>query len=521
MHRILLHAIIQEEPMAAPSEKLAQSLEELRKIQSGSGIAVIRSSDLSRTHRDRLIANGFIFEVIKGWYIATRPEIRTGDTTSWFTSFWYFASVYLRERFGTEWCLSPEQSLQILSGNMSVPRQLIVQSPKGKNNKVDLPHGTSFFDFKSTMPQVNEVISKDGLNVYSVASAFILCSPSWFSRNPTDARTALSMIRDSSEILPLLLKGGHTTIAGRLAGAFRNIGRTRIADDIIHAMKSAGYAIRESDPFADTLPSILHTRETSPYANRIRLMWHQMRQQVIDSFPAAPGLPTDAAEYITRMNGIYTSDAYHSLSIEGYRVSEELIEKVRKGKWNPDRDHDDRGHLDAMAARGYWQAFQAVSKSIREILKGKNAGQIALNDHGNWYRELFAPSVQSGILKPSDLAGYRSDQVFIKGSMHTPPKPEAVRDAMPVLFEMLEAEKDASVRAVLGHFIFVYIHPYMDGNGRIGRFLMNAMLASGGYSWTVIHKEQRSAYMAALEKASVDQDIVPFAKFIASQMSEK
>ncbi len=58
---------------------------------------------------------------------------------------------------------------------------------------------------------------------------------------------------------------------------------------------------------------------------------------------------------------------------------------------------------------------------------------------------------------------------------------DAVRDAMPILFELLENEPDASVRAVLGHFIFVFIHPYMDGNGRMGRFLMNVMLASGGY----------------------------------------
>lgn len=55
----------------------------------------------------------------------------------------------------------------------------------------------------------------------------------------------------------------------------------------------------------------------------------------------------------------------------------------------------------------------------------------------------------------------------------------------------------------------------MDGNGRMGRFLMNAMLASGGYPWTVIPVEERKAYMSSLEKASVEQNIKPFAKFIA------
>ena len=100
--------------------------------------------------------------------------------------------------------------------------------------------------------------------------------------------------------------------------------------------------------------------------------------------------------------------------------------------------------------------------------------------------------------------------------MHTPPNKEAVRDLMPALFDLLTDEKDPSVRVVLGHFIFVYIHPYMDGNGRMGRFLMNVLLASGGYPWTIIPVEQRKTYMAALEAASVDNDIGPFTNFLAT-----
>lgn len=92
---------------------------------------------------------------------------------------------------------------------------------------------------------------------------------------------------------------------------------------------------------------------------------------------------------------------------------------------------------------------------------------------------------------------------------------EAVRDAMPAFFDLLQNEENAAVRVVLGHFIFVYIHPYMDGNGRMGRILMNAMLASGGYPWTVIPVEKRVGYLSALEAASVDGDIAPFANFLA------
>ena len=91
---------------------------------------------------------------------------------------------------------------------------------------------------------------------------------------------------------------------------------------------------------------------------------------------------------------------------------------------------------------------------------------------------------------------------------------------MPLLFELLCKEQEASVRAVLGHFIFVYIHPYMDGNGRMGRFLLNVMLASGGYPWTVIPVGDRKEYMAALEKASVESDIEPFTKFLSHLVAE-
>lgn len=53
--------------MASPSEKLAESLEALRKLQE-QGIVAIQAKSLTRTHRERLIKNGFLQEVIKGWF---------------------------------------------------------------------------------------------------------------------------------------------------------------------------------------------------------------------------------------------------------------------------------------------------------------------------------------------------------------------------------------------------------------------------------------------------------------------
>jgi fido (protein-threonine AMPylation protein) len=501
--------------MASPSEKLAQSLEILHGPQNANGAAAIRAKDMTRTHRERLLANGFLQEVIKGWYIPSRPDEVKGESTAWYASFWRFAAVYLETRFGRNWSLSPEQSLSLHGGNWTVPLQLVVRSSKGKNNLTKLPHRTSLLDLHAALPKAVDREEKDGLRVFSLESALIECSPQYFSSHATDARAALATVRDASRLLAKLLEGGHSTIAGRLAGAFRNSGRGSIADEIAKTMSAAGYNVRETDPFNNGPSLALPTRETSPYVNRIRLLWQKMRGPAIERFPKPPGLPRNISAYMKRVDDAYVTDAYHSLSIEGYRVTYELIERVRSNAWNPETNEGDRQQRSAMAARGYWQAYQAVQKSIGRVLKGENPGMVAEEDHRTWYREMFAPSVAAGLRKPADLAGYRNGQVYIRQSMHVPLNREAVRDAMPAFFDLLLEEKDPAVRAVLGHFVFVYIHPYMDGNGRVGRFLMNLMMASGGYPWTVIPVADRKTYMEALEKASVGEDIVPFADFLA------
>ncbi len=505
--------------MATPTEKLAESLAELEKLQNEKGIAIIKANDLSRTHKERLIENGFIREVIKGWYISCSSNEKHSETTSWYVSFWIFIASYIDTRFAKEWCLSPDQSLSLHSGNFMVPAQLLIRSPKASNNSVNLIHGSSVFDSKVEIPHQKDRKLIEGVQVYSLEAGLVAVGADFYMRHPTDARTCLAMVKDSSGVLAKLLDGGKSVVAGRLAGAFRNIGNDKIANDILVTMKSAGYDVRETDPFMEKIEIELNTREVSPYVNRIKIMWKQMRDVVIKYFPDAPSEVLNVNDYLLQVQENYGSDAYHSLSIEGYRVTPELIEKVARGDWDPKQSIEDRQQKDAMAARGYFQAFEVVKDSIKSILEGENPGEVVDNHHVSWYRELFAPSVVVGLAKASDLAGYRNGPVYIKGSMHTPPRHEAIRDIIPVFFGMLKEEPEVSVRVVLGHFIFVYIHPYCDGNGRMARFLMNVMLASGNYPWTVIKVDTREQYMSALEKASVGNDITDFAKFIGEQVS--
>lgn len=500
--------------MATPAVNLAASLEILKQLQDR-GLVAIRASDMTRIHRERLLKNGFISEVMKGWYIPTRPDELAGESTAWYASFWAFCAGYLTERFGNDWCVSPEHSLALHAGDWTVPRQILIRSPKGGNKPTPLPYETSIFDMRLELPPAQDTEIKDGLRVFNLPSALIACSPTHYTAQPIAMRAALAAITDASDVLSHLLEGGHSTVAGRLAGAFRNIGRGPIADNIVATMRVAGYTVNETDPFKGLPPLAFALREASPYVNRARMVWDKMRADVLQNFSAVPQ-QTDTASYLQHVDEVYVSDAYNSLSIEGYRVTLELIECVRSGDWNPESVEADRNHRDALAARGYWQAFQQVKKSVEKVLTSQNAGLVASADHSAWYRELFGPSVTAGLIKPADLAGYRNGSVYIRRSKHVPPRFDAVRELMPAFFDLLQNEPEPAVRVVMGHFMFVYIHPYFDGNGRIARFLMNVMMASGGYPWTVVPLERRTEYMAALEQASVMQDIAPFASLLSS-----
>ena len=497
------------------SEKLAHSLQQLKLLED-SGIIAVQSKMLERTDRERLTKHGFIKEVMRGWYIPSSPDEKQGDSTAWYTSFWGFCGAYLDERLEQNWCLSPEQSIQILIGDKTVPPQLLVRSPKGRNKPTALLHNTSVFDIRSAMPEQAQLTKVDGLRVYSLEASLVHCAKTTFAQKPIQMRTLLSMVTDASEVLSVLLHGGHVASAGRLAGAFRNIGRDLIANNIIKGMIAADFKVKEVDPFEDVTEITFGRREVSPYVNRLRLLWQSMRTDVITHFPDVTDIKINVQGYLNEVEDKFVNDAYHSLSIEGYRVTHELIEQVRSGNWNPEQSDDNRKHLDAMAVKGYWDAFQQVKLAVERVLNGENAGEVFEATHADWHLALFGPSVAAGIIKQSDLAGYRTGPVYIRKSKHTPPTRAAVRDMMPALFDLLMEEDNSAVRVVLGHFIFVYIHPYFDGNGRMGRFIMNLMMAAGGYSWTVVPVEQRSEYMEALEAASVEQNITPFTKFLAS-----
>ena len=298
------------------SQQLADALQTLQNLQNDGILAIKSSRDLRESDRTSLLKAGYIQQVIKGWYVATSPDVRPGDTTPWYSTFWGFCAQYFEEKYGDGWSLSSEQSIQIHVGENSVPKQVLVRSPKAGDKVTQLLFETSVYDLRSQIAPDDELEIQDGLRIYRLPIALIEAAPTFFRKHPLAAKSALGAIRSASELLPKLLAGRHSTIAGRLCGAFRNINASGIADEIKNAMTSAGFEIRETNPFSTDQDFKVTSK--NPKAIRIQMMWQEMRESVIPIFPKAPRKIADTEAYLKHVEDVYKSDAYHSLSIEGY-----------------------------------------------------------------------------------------------------------------------------------------------------------------------------------------------------------
>ncbi len=117
-------------------------------------------------------------------------------------------------------------------------------------------------------------------------------------------------------------------------------------------------------------------------------------------------------------------------------------------------------------------------------------------------------------IDPAKAGKFRTVQVFISGSHHSLPKPAQIPSLLDNFlqwYHLHETQLHPVELAALVHQKFVFIHPFIDGNGRVGRLLMNLVLLRFGYPVTIIPPTLRFEYIAALEKAHTDtKDFVHF-----------
>ena len=192
---------------------------------------------------------------------------------------------------------------------------------------------------------------------------------------------------------------------------------------MIEILSLGRLAVKPENPFSNSGAGALINPQVlirSPYAGRVHALWSEMRNAVIENLPPPPSERISKEAYLKQATAIYTNDAYNSLSIEGYFVTAELIEKIHSGAFNADTP-EAREQKDAMAAKGYYLAHEGVLRSIGRTFDGENPGRVVDRDLQTWYAQLHQPYVDAGIIPAYALAGYRERSVYIRNSMHVPP----------------------------------------------------------------------------------------------------
>lgn len=508
-------------PRLSERDKLSKALTELHRVL-GAERGVVRGAQLKNATRVLLLGKGFLREILKGWYFVSDPAAGPGDTTPFYANFWEYLASYLSERFGEHYCLTAEHSLLRHAQYNVVPKQVNVMLDLNQSQIQELAfgHSLAMYPGGKSFPRDEHVTSVGSLRCMSPPYCLAMLPPRAFQTYAREVQIVLGTLDDPGAIAALVDVNARGI--GRVISASRLIGRHDFADSILRQLSGFNLNLpTEEDPFKGQPAYRLGPAARSPLHARVRMLWARHRDTVLGARPEATARAIPAEAYLQQIEALKVEDAYHSLSIERYRVTPELIRKVAEARWSPETNPEDKQQIEAMAARGYLDTFALVkadagSAFTEEPHSPGTAARLFADRHQEWFQKLFGPSVDAGILERRDLVGYRRHMVFLRVSLHSPPHFDHVRDGMAALMECLEEEPDAFVRAVLGHWLFGFIHPFMDGNGRMARFTMNLMLASGGYPWTVIRVDDRQAYLAALESASVEDTLMLFATFVAS-----
>ena len=170
-------------------------------------------------------------------------------------------------------------------------------------------------------------------------------------------------------------------------------------------------------------------------------------------------------------------------------------------------------------------------KTMREHLEAINHKEAIdfleeLVQDNNELSEIDIKNIHAIVLKGIDnenAGRYRTENVIISGASHIPPDAIIVPESMEKLIYRYDEWKEKYhpiIVAALLHAEFVKIHPFIDGNGRTARLLMNFEVMKNGYPPIIIKNEERHKYYDALDVGALTGDYTDFVKMVTKQAEE-
>lgn len=503
-----------------PAEHLINAMTVLKEYitnpEHTSGPVIHGDEQLGKDAIEILMENGCLWEVMDGWYIMCH-NVEEEDRADWFRAYWPFIVAYLDDKLGGEWALSPDCSLDLYSGETLVPEHLVVRSPRAEGEITRLPFGTTLYELQGDIP--GEIVKEPahGVHLYPLTDALLNASEGYFNERDLEAQVCLAMLTDAEPVIRAAVEDGYHRRAMLLAAGLRCIGRPDMADRIVDAVNE--YLAGARDLFDARSEKPIRLKDTSPVANRIRLMWRSLRGAVLsaEEYADCKPFPHYVHRFAARIPDIYDREDLAGLGMARYasvedqpRLASAPAGAAEDGTATTPEEIMKKFEAESLLRRGFSEAFRKVTRDILDSMSGgRPMANLCALHFREWNYLLFRPGVKEKAFSGADHLSdrLRRQDTVITGSRHIPFDPDDMTEALRALSEVMQREEDALVRAVLGHFFIMYIQPFTAGNAQTAWFVTNSQLVAGGYPWITLDKVNGEQYTTALRRA-VDEEYV-------------
>lgn len=245
--------------------------------------------------------------------------------------------------------------------------------------------------------------------------------------------------------------------------------------------------------------------------------------RALDDLRSVGGLPLPA-EADAIWEGIWYEEAHHSTAIEGNTLILKEVERLlRDGKAVGSKELAEYLEVEGYAKAARWVYAQAVEQT-RDWATG---GRIDVTELRQIHRLVVEPAwlhAPPDDLHPREGPGsYRQHDIRPFGGGMTPPPfpqvPSLVSDWLRDADRGPEEGQNPMLFVADLHARFERVHPFRDGNGRVGRLATNLLLVRRGYPPAVIYKRDRGRYLSALRRADRG-DAGPLAEIFARAVTD-
>ena len=279
------------------------------------------------------------------------------------------------------------------------------------------------------------------------------------------------------------------------ADVLNEYGRFMEDEDIVKADHLYKCALLNNASHSDAVANL---KRTSSIVEEID---QRMLDRIEDKRIMLVRLPENDGAFQRARQEMYYLHIYHTTAIEGNTLSLEQMRSIMEtGIAVPGKSIMEHNEV-----LGLNSALQYINKTLINRIGG-----VRVQDILEIHRRVL------GHVDPIEAGQIRTTQVFV-GS-HMPPAPTSVEPLLEEFVEWMNSEEMSHVHpvefAALAHYKLVHIHPFLDGNGRTSRLLMNMILMRADFPPVIIKVSDRHEYYETIKMANKG-DIRPFIRFIA------